>query len=129
MDGVIVVRPADAWNDPQNVLNFPTAAFEATDQRLDDVVHTLLQAVTPKAFAPHEDLADPDRPINRRVTVMFRGGTMLDGVNAVARTRTGVYWQLGYSSAPGWATIEFGTLAVQVGGIILAPVAVPHSMP
>lgn len=125
MDGAIVVRPKTAWNDPRNVLNLPTAAFETTNQRLDDVVHTLLEAVTPKAFVPHEDLPKPERPIDRRVTVVFRGGTMLEAVNAVARARTDVYWQLAYSSVPGQATIEFGTLDVPGGSIILAPVAVP----
>jgi hypothetical protein len=59
MDGAIVVRPKTAWDDPRNVLNLPTAAFKATDQPLDDVLHTLLNAVTPNVFLPHTDLANP----------------------------------------------------------------------
>jgi hypothetical protein len=125
LGGVIVARPKSAWDDPQNVLNFPTAAFETTNQPLRDVLHTLLDGVRPKALVPHRDVPlRTDRPIDQPVTVVFRGGTMLEAVNEIARARTGVYWQLAYDSIPGRATIEFGTF--DFSGIVLASVGVPQ---
>jgi hypothetical protein len=123
MEGVIVVRPKAAWNDARNVLSLPTAAFETTDQRLNDVLHTLIDALPPEAFLPHEDVPKPERPIDRRVTVVFRGGTMLEALNAVARARTDVDWKLAYAG-PGWADLEFGT-GGSSAGVVMVPVAVP----
>jgi hypothetical protein len=129
MNRVIVVRPKVEWDDPRNVLNFPTAAFAVTDQPLNDVLRTLLEAVTPTAFVTPVHLIDPEAPINRRVIMSFRGGTMVDALNAVARTRTGLDWQLAYRSGPGRATIAFGALGVRGGSLIQAPVAVPEVAP
>jgi hypothetical protein len=126
-DGVIAVRPRSAWSDPRNVLNLPTAPFEARNARLDDALHTMLDCVRPRASVPHEDIPRPERAIDRPVTVRFRGGTLLEAVNEIARARTGVYWQLAYDSLPGRATIEFGTF--DSDGIIMAPVAFPQRTP
>jgi hypothetical protein len=124
LSGVIVVRPKSAWNDPRNVLNSRTASFEATNQPLDDVLHTLLNAVRPKVLVPHQDVPRTERPIDRPVTVAFRGGTMLEAVNEIARTRAGVHWQLAYDSIPGRATIEFGTF--DFSGFVMAPIVIPQ---
>jgi hypothetical protein len=132
VDGTIVVRPKTAWEDARNVLNLPTAAFEATVQPLDDVLHMLLNAVTPKVFLPHTDVANPERPINRPVTVAFRGGTMLDALNAVIRLRPGLDWQLGYVSGRPFAdilicTTHYGGKAHVESGHVGAPIAIPPS--
>ncbi len=115
MDGVIVVRPKAAWDDPNDVLHYPTASFQSADQPLDDALHALLRAVSPSAFSPHDDLANPDRPINRRVTVLFRGGTMLDALNTVVRSCADLDWQLGYYAGPGHADLLFGTSDYRTG--------------
>jgi hypothetical protein len=54
----------------------------------------------------------------------FRGGTMLDALNAVARARGDVDWKLGYAAGPLLAELEFGTRGTQV---VRAPVAIPQS--
>jgi len=124
IDDVIVVRPKAAWDDPRDVLNFRTASFASTDKPLDDAVHRLLRAVMPSAFVPHDDLADPERPINRRVTIVFRGGTMLEALNAIVRSREDLDWQLGYYAGPGHADLQLGT-SDSAAGLIGAGVAFP----
>lgn len=123
MNGVVVVRPKAAWDNPRDLLNRPTSSFEATHERADDVLHTVLRAVTPPAFIPHEDVPRPDGSINRRIAVTFSGGTMLDALNAVVRAHGGLDWQLGY---PGGkedrAVITLNTLEYPGDGVI-APVA------
>jgi hypothetical protein len=56
MDGVAVIRPIAAWDDPTNMLNRPTAAFNVADAQVHEALHVLLQAVTPSLFEPHTDL-------------------------------------------------------------------------
>ncbi len=127
IDGVIVVRPQTAWSDPHNVLSSPTGAFDVVDQTLDDAVHTLLHATGPKTMVPHTDVANPERRINRRVNVAFHGGTLLDALNAMSRSRAGLDWALGYS-APGFGDIQIGSADIH-DGIVGAPIAVPLAKP
>ena len=122
MNGIIVVRPKVAWNDPGNPLNLPTNSFEATNEQPDQVLHTALQAVMPSLFFPHEDVPRPDGPITRPVTVSFSGGTMLEALNAIARAHGGLEWQLGYPRS--LAVITLSTLEFPGDGVI-APVALP----
>jgi len=82
-----------------------------------------LRAVTPVAFLAHEDVGQP-RPINRPITVVFRGGTLLEAVNAIVRAHPSVEWQLGYGS--GRATLALSALGLK-GGVVMAPVAIPES--
>jgi hypothetical protein len=56
IDGVAVIRPIAAWDDPTNMLNRPTAAFNVANAHVHEVLHVLLQAVTPSLFEPHTDL-------------------------------------------------------------------------
>jgi hypothetical protein len=123
MNGVVVVRPKAAWDNPRDLLNLPTNPFDATNARVDDVLHVLLHAVTPSVFIPHEDVPRPQGPINRPVAVVFSGGTMLDALNAIARAHGGIGWQLGYPSRHN-AVITLNTLEFS-GDSVIAPVAVP----
>lgn len=126
MDGVAVVRPVAAWDDAADVLNLPVMRFEIADAPVDDVLHTVLRAVTPPVYFPHADASRPKRPVDRPVTVAFPGGTMLTALNAVVRARHDIEWQLGYGA--GRATVVLGALDVD-GGVVMAPVAVPQARP
>src|SRR5207247_1980437 len=55
-DGVVVIRPIAAWDDPTNMLNRPMASFNVTNAHVHEVLHVLLQAVRPSLFYPHTDL-------------------------------------------------------------------------
>jgi len=122
MNGVVVVRPKAAWDNPTDPLNLSTDAFEAANERVDDVLHTVLHAVKPSMFIPHEDVPRHDGPITRPVAVAFSGGTMLDALNAIVRAHAGLEWQLGYPGNS--AVITLSTLEFPGDGVI-APVAIP----
>jgi hypothetical protein len=123
VNGVVVVRPKAAGDNPKDLLNLPTNPFNVTNERVDDVLHTLLHVVTPSLFIAHEDVPRPDGPINRPVGVAFSGGTMLDALNAIARAHGGVEWQLGYPGGRS-AVITLNTLEFP-GDAVMAPVALP----
>ena len=44
-DGVIVVRPLEAWADPKNVLNFDSASFTLEDANLDVALSAVASAL------------------------------------------------------------------------------------
>ena len=123
MEGVAVVRPKAAWDDPTDVLNLPAASFSAIDTPVNDALHTALQAVTPPVFYPHDDVPHFGRPIDVPVTVAFPGGTMLEALNAIVRAHQSAHWQLGYSGN-NRATVALESLAFTGGGV-MAPVALP----
>jgi hypothetical protein len=56
IDGVVVIRPKAAWDDPTNMLNRPTASFDVANPHLHEALHLLLQAATPSLFYPHTDV-------------------------------------------------------------------------
>jgi hypothetical protein len=128
MDGVIVVRPKAACDNPTNVLNLPTASVNVANAHVHRVLHDILHATTPSLFYPHTDLVLSSAPhrssrsIDEPVSVAFRGGTFLDALNAVVRSYEGE-WELGYL---GGATIMLRTL-VFAGGTTTSPVALPAS--
>ena len=124
MDGIVVVRPQAAWVNPKDPLNFPEKSFDGTGETLEDVLHVLLQAVTPSVFHPKHWLArGPDPSIDRPVDVAFPGGTMLEAVNAVVRARQDVWWELGYTSGHG--TLVLHTFESRGG--IMEPVDFPRA--
>jgi hypothetical protein len=118
MDEVAVVRPKPAWDDPTDVLNTPVASFNIINAHLNDVLDVVLQAATPSLFYPHTGRRS-GRPVDQPVSVAFRGGRMVDALNAVISARQGAEWQLGYGYHP---MLTVGTLEFS-GGDVIAPLA------
>jgi hypothetical protein len=110
IDGVAVMRPVAAWQDPAGVLHRPVASFSAARLHPHLVLHELLQAAQPTLFQPHEDLRLSglgrrlyDRSatglIDVPISVRFAGGTLLQALNAVAKPFGG-NWELAYAGHP-----------------------------
>jgi hypothetical protein len=124
MDGVVVVRPKTAWDDPTDLLNFATKSFETTSERLHDALHIVLHAAS--VFSPHEDVHKANAVVDRPVSVVFPGGTLVEAVNAIARARQDVNWQIGYST-PDRAIIVLSIVDGHDGGVVMAPLAVTQA--
>jgi hypothetical protein len=122
MDGVVVVRPKAAWDDPKDPLNFAAKSFETTNEPLDDVLHIVLRAAL--VFHPHEDVRKSNPVVDRAVSVAFPGGTLLEAVNAMARARQDANWQIGYST-PDRPIVVLSIVDGHDGGVVMAPLAVP----
>jgi hypothetical protein len=115
MDGVVVVRPTAAWDDPTNVLTLPTASFSLTSAHMNDVLHVLLRSVTPSVFFPHTDKTPAHRSINQPISVAFQGGTMLEALNAVVRAHQRAAWELGHSDRAHIRVKSLEVLGEEVG--------------
>lgn len=110
MDGVVVMRPVAAWQDPANVLHRPVASFTVARRHPHLVLHEVLQSAQPTLFLPHEHvqlsalgrrLDDPSATglIDVPISVQFAGGTLLQALNAVAKPFGG-NWELAYAGRP-----------------------------
>lgn len=97
LDGVVIVRPTAAWDDPENLLNVPAHAFQLMNVAADDALYRVLDAATPRVHyvqtrgRVHGSLEAP-------VSVDFSGGTLLRGLNAVIRAKGDAEWRVGYAS-------------------------------
>lgn len=93
--GMAVVRPLSAWTNRTSVLDRPASPFDVANRTLDEALHAALASAIPSALFPHEDVEASS--VERRGSVTFEGGTLLDALNAIALAY-GVNWQIGYGS-------------------------------
>ena len=78
MNGVAVVRPVSAWTDPDDVLNKDVEPFSVSNEPVQAALYVMLH---------RPESASPTARINAvRASLTFRGGTRLDGLNALTRT-------------------------------------------
>jgi hypothetical protein len=85
LDGVVVIRPRDAWNDSGNPLSRRVAALRLLNEPIGAVLRTALGAVGEPAS--HD--AFPD---SKKVWLDAPPGTVLDLLNAVVRAHGGLFW-------------------------------------
>jgi hypothetical protein len=87
IDQVAVIRPAIAWNDPNDALNRQADSFNLADTRLDFALRTVMIVPGPPS--------DDGPGIGRQFAVTFPGGTILDALNAIIRAHENVGWCIG----------------------------------
>jgi len=96
-DGVILVRPLEAWQDAHHFLNATISSFGFDDLNIGGAVSMLLQAlrgvpvtVPSLAISPRTDQG------NRPFSVKSRTTSILEAANAVVRAHGSSYWMLTY---------------------------------
>jgi len=108
IDGMVIVRPTAAWDDPQNLLNLPAHAFQLMNVAADDALSRVLDAATPRVHYV-QTRARVHGPLEAPVSVDFSGGTLLRALNAVIRAKADAEWRVGYASSE--AAILIGKLS------------------
>ena len=93
MDGVVVVRPIAAWADSDHFLHRRVAAFTVVDGHLANALAAISASLQPWAFGNPDFLlmATPTLP---PIQTRFRGGTMLDALNAIVASRDDLGWNV-----------------------------------
>ncbi len=128
IDGVVVVRPAAAWASRDHLLGRHVAPFVVEQTHPHLALHAMLEAGRPPMFYPHTDVwlssvgarffdVNAMGAIDHPIDVMFRGGTLLDALNAVSEPFDGI-WQVGYSGA--FAHIVLQTPDFEQGSTIIS---------
>lgn len=99
IDGIVVVRPNDAWKDPADPLNQSLRRFSATNTNPHFAVHAALESATPSLLMEHIDVNDNRMglPSSNNVSVEFEGGTLLHALNEIVAGFSGM-WQVGFTN-------------------------------
>jgi hypothetical protein len=108
VDGMAIVRPTQAWDDPEDLLNLPAHAFQLMNVAADDALYRVLDAATPRVrYVQARGRARGS--LEAPVSVDFSGGTLLRALNAVVRAKGDAEWRVGYVSSE--AAILIGRLS------------------
>jgi hypothetical protein len=102
LDGVLVVRPLDAWNHESDaLLDRRVSSFAVTNGTLSDVLEALREAVR-GAAAPLPPLPPKlQLPPTPSITVNLKSTTVLGVLNAVARAHGSLMWEVWQSDFTG----------------------------
>jgi hypothetical protein len=86
MNGVAVVRPVTAWDDPTNGLNQHIEPFSVVDERLVPALSIML------GRSGSGDIQGKINAVSASLT--FPGGTLLDGLNALMESHHAGGWDV-----------------------------------
>jgi hypothetical protein len=89
MDGVIVMRPVASWRSPDHRLQAAAGAVRLRDAPLWELFDALRGAVVSERHPPASPFGD-----ERRISVDFPGGSVLQFVNALVRAHGRLSWSL-----------------------------------
>jgi hypothetical protein len=96
-DGVIVVRPVQAWADPKNVLNFGSGSFALEDATLGIALDALLSAMTGEPASPDDRYAIPTEDGARRFNVKTGAISAVGALEAIVRAHGRSTWTVRHS--------------------------------
>jgi len=97
INGVVVVRPILAWNDPDSFLSLRVGAFQLLNVSLDDALYRALDAATPRLRYSRAHRSS--NPFEVPMSVDFGGGTLLGALTSIVRAKGDAEWHVGYTSA------------------------------
>ena len=89
MNGVMVMRPTAAWGRGEHPLEATTGAVRLRDARISEAFDALRRAVASGSAPPALPFGD-----EKRVSVDFAGGRVLDLANAIVRSYGQLSWSL-----------------------------------
>src|SRR5262249_34962851 len=92
VDGVVVIRPVEAWVDPAHPLAQPAPSVSLPHAHLGQVIDAISIAFGREPSFPMAAFGYEGRPALR-----FPGGSRLALLNAAVRGRGGTYWVLASS--------------------------------
>ncbi len=95
LDGVLVVRPRDAWTDGDHFLNRTTSSFQVSQGRLGSAFNAIASAINHVYAAPAEWLLNAT-PYLAPIQAAFDGGSVIQALNTIVRSRADLGWTLRY---------------------------------
>ena len=103
-DGVLLIRPAEAWDDPAHFLHTQLSAFHLRDNTVSDVAKAIYaQFAVRVIFGEGGVLGDPPGPdfgLEKRIAFDVPSSTMLEALNTVVRAHGRLGWMVHYANAP-----------------------------
>lgn len=108
VNGVIHFRPRTAFTDPDHFLNRHVPAFELKDALPLHATFEVHRIFRPDCVIRHpiysrdrdEYLAEEPPPLRKPLTVSFKGGTVLDLMDAIIKAHGALHWAVHYDIPP-----------------------------
>jgi hypothetical protein len=96
-DGLVVVRPLEAWADPKNTLNFTAESFVLDDVNVGGALDAVVAALTGESRrSPTLDQsAQRTEQGARRFSVKTGATSVGEALNAIVRAHGDAWWQFG----------------------------------
>lgn len=102
-DGVILIRPVEAWTDPAHFLNQGLDGFRLRDSTASDVAKVIYSRFSVKViYGEGGVLGDPPGPdvgLERRLALDVPPGTTIEALNSVVRAHGELGWMVHYAHA------------------------------
>jgi hypothetical protein len=96
-EGMILVRPLEAWTDAHHFLNTTVSEFGFADQNVSAAAVMLLEALRGEPIQPPTlEVAGRTEEGNRRFSLRPRTTSVLEAANDVVRAHGGLHWTLSY---------------------------------
>jgi hypothetical protein len=89
-DGVIIVRPVEAWSDPRNMLNYQTESFVLKDATLGEALNAVVTAIT--GTGRDHPFSESTEQGARRFDVTIRGRSAAEALDAIVRAHGASQW-------------------------------------
>jgi hypothetical protein len=123
-DGLILIRPVEAWADPARFLHQRLGGFRLRDSTVSDVAKALYArfnvAIEYGEGGVLGDPPGPDAGLEKRMDFDVPSGTMIDALNSVVRAHGGLGWMVHYASARAdikTSCVRFVTLDGRFSGV------------
>ena len=98
INGVVVIRPASAWEDADSFLRLRVDAFQLLNVSLDEALYRALDAATPRLRFPRANRLSSS-PFDVPMSVDFSGGSLLGALTTIVRAKGDAEWHVGYTNA------------------------------
>lgn len=123
-DNVVIVRPHAAWTDPSDVLNLSAGSFTVSGSLAESILPRLLKSVNPSLLVPYTRVGGFGSSIDKRLSVKFPGGTLLEALNTSIRVHGAAAWALAYPTSDRKALLFVYSLEAP-NQIVAPPLALP----
>jgi hypothetical protein len=109
-DGVLVIRPTEAWDDRDHFLHRTVTSFTVNDRNMAGALDAVRSALGPERVTMGEQFPGTTRGGAKRFSISLGATSILEALNAVVRTHGALSWRITYCRPPAryeHATVEF----------------------
>jgi hypothetical protein len=99
-DGLIVMRPLEAWADPKNMLNYTTGSFELDEVNFGGALDAVVSALTGTQHSTAASLAERTEQGARRFSVRAGATSVVAALDAIVRQHGNAWWEVRLSAVP-----------------------------
>ena len=100
VDGVIVMRPLEAWSDATNPLSRPIDGFTMRDRNYRGALDLFRSALFVEPPSTTPDYEGSDELLRRKFSVNTQRGPSIDALNTIVRAHGALSWYVEYKTAP-----------------------------